>query len=35
MKTALCGAIIGDMVGSPYEGRFHVNRTKIFKEFVL
>ena len=33
MKTALYGAIIGDMVGSPYEGRFHVIKTKNFPFF--
>lgn len=30
MKTALYGAIIGDMVGSPYEGRFAI-KTKHFE----
>ena len=33
MKTALYGAIIGDMVGSPYEGRLRVIKTKNFPFF--
>lgn len=33
MKTALYGAIIGDIVGSPYEGRRHTIKTKDFELF--
>lgn len=33
MQTALYGAIVGDMIGSPYEGRFRVIKTKDFKFF--
>lgn len=33
MKTALYGAIIGDMVGSPYEGRSRAIKTKNFELF--
>lgn len=33
MKTALYGEIIGDIVGSPYEGRFRVIKTKNFPLF--
>lgn len=34
MRTALYGAIIGDMVGSPYEGRRRVIKTKDFELFI-
>ena len=33
MQTALYGAIIGDMVGSPYEGKLRVIKTKNFPLF--
>ena len=33
MRTALYGAIIGDMVGSPYEGKFRAIKTKNFPFF--
>ena len=33
MKTALYGAIIGDICGSPYEGRLRVIKTKNFPLF--
>ena len=33
MRTALYGAIIGDMVGSPYEGKLRVIKTKDFPLF--
>lgn len=33
MQTALYGAIIGDIIGSPYEGRFRVIKTKDFEFF--
>lgn len=33
MKTALYGAILGDIIGSVYEGRFRAIKTKDFKLF--
>lgn len=33
MRTALYGAIIGDMIGSPHEGRFRGTNTKDFELF--
>lgn len=33
MKTALFGAIIGDMIGSPYEGTWRTIKTKDFELF--
>ena len=33
MKTALYGAILGDIIGSPYEGRFNVIKIKNFPFF--
>ena len=33
MKTALYGAILGDIIGSPYEGIMHVIKTKNFELF--
>lgn len=33
MKTALYGAILGDMIGSHYEGKYRVMKTKNFELF--
>ncbi len=33
MRTALYGAILGDIIGSPYEGRFRAIKTKNFALF--
>ena len=33
MRTALYGAVLGDIIGSPYEGRLRVIKTKDFEFF--